>query len=62
LFATFLYLFFFGLSWGGMKKNVTQGAVMKDKVSKINKKHIFALILVGFAVFSFLMTNWDQSL
>ena len=45
-----------------MKKNVTQGAVMKDKVRKINKKHIFALILVGFAVFSFLMTNWDQSL
>ena len=35
---------------------------MKDKVSKINKKHIFALILVGVAVFSFLMTNWVQSL
>lgn len=35
---------------------------MKNKVSKINKKHIFALALVGFAVFSFLMTNWDQSL
>jgi hypothetical protein len=30
--------------------------------TKIHKKHIFVIVLVVFAVFSFLMTNWDQSL
>lgn len=30
--------------------------------NKMNKKHYFTLFLVLFAVFSFLMVNWDQSL
>ncbi|SEC49235.1 hypothetical protein SAMN04490203_2516 [Pseudomonas taetrolens] len=30
--------------------------------NRINKKHVITFLLVGFAVFSFLMTNGDQSL
>lgn len=30
--------------------------------SKIKKHHVIVVCLVVFAVFSFLMTNWDQSL
>ncbi len=29
---------------------------------RIKAGHILALVVVGFAVFSFLMINWDQSL
>lgn len=30
--------------------------------NKIRKKHVFTFFIIGFAVLSFLMTNWDQSL
>lgn len=30
--------------------------------SRVQKKHAFLIIFIAFAVFSFLMTNWDQSL
>ncbi len=30
--------------------------------NKMNKKHYLTIFLVVFAVFSFLMINWDQSL
>jgi len=36
-----------------------KGAGMKRKVKK---GHVFLIIFIAFAVFSFLMTNWDQSL
>ena len=30
--------------------------------SKVKKGHVFLIMFIAFAVFSFLMTNWDQSL
>ena len=47
------------LKMHGQARRVAQGGDMKNRVST---KHVMVFFLVAFAVFSFLMVNWDQSL